>query len=338
MNGTTNSIQIANFNLEDNHAGFRYATGNAGRVFRGFDLNGTGLADSRLERLQQYTSCLEAFLIQKNHESSQMQLNMKSCLDQAEQKLAERERIMIHQAGHAAMGKMLGLVAHKWRQPLSVISLLIQNMKDAWEYGEFDEELLHESSLNIMEQVNRLSGTIEDFRNYLTPRGCSEFFDPKQCVKDMVTLLSNCFSNFSDVKLVEQELPVEDLQVSGSHYGFQQVIHNLLTNANDAIQQQRKREAGTGFSGLITISFCREEDVLVISVADNGTGVDELIQEQIFEPFFSSKQHNGGFGVGLCLSKIIIENSMGGRLFLGKTDSGALFNIHLPLIPAERRS
>lgn len=338
MNGTTNNIQIANFNLEDNHAGFRCATRNASGAFREFAFYGTGLADSRLERLQQYTSCLEALLMQKNHESSQMQLNMKSCLDQAEQKLAERERIMIHQAGHAAMGKMLGLVAHKWRQPLSVISLLVQNMKDAWEYGEFDEGLLNESNLNIMEQVNRLSRTIEDFRNYLNPPRCSEYFNPKQCVKDMVTLLSNCFSSFSDVKLVEQELPVDDLQVSGSHYAFQQVMHNLLTNANDAIQQRRQSEAGTGFSGLITVSFWHLEDTVVISVADNGIGVDESIQEQIFEPFFSLKEHDGGLGVGLCLSKIIIENSMGGSLLFENCDSGAMFNIHLPLVTAERRS
>ncbi len=336
MNGLRNE-QIAHAAVDEHRAGFYSTDGNINWAAQDVARYNPGEAHARTERVQQYVSCLEAFLMQKNHESHEMQSSLKSSIEEAEQKLAERERVMIHQAGHAAMGKMLGLVAHKWRQPLSVISLLVQNMKDAWEYGEFDGELLDEAIFSIMEQVNRLSRTVDNFSSYLNPSGCAEYFNPKQCVKDMVTLLCNCFSNFSVVEICDEELPEKDIQVAGLHYGFQQVMHNLLCNANDAIHE-RKRSSGEAFSGLITVSFQRSKDDLVITVTDNGGGIDDSIREQIFEPFFSTKQNNDGFGVGLYLSKIIIENSMGGSLWCENSADGALFAVRLPVAPAERRS
>ncbi len=292
--------------------------------------------ENRLERLQQYSAHLERLLIRTNAERNRLQSLLTARNDKKKQRHIIHEQIMIQQARKAAMGEMLGVVAHKWRQPLSAIALIIQNMKDAWEYGEFDEELLKQVSCGVVEQVNYLSHTIDEFRSYLNPPDCGDYFSPKQCVKDTVILLSNCFSYFTAIELENAELLDDDIRVSGSRYCFQQVMYNLLRNADDAVQE-RQRKAGTGFSGVITISFQQQKDEIMISVTDNGGGIAESIREQIFDPLFTTKQKSTGLGVGLYLSRIIIENSMGGKLWCENDSEGALFYLRLPVLPAGRR-
>lgn len=292
--------------------------------------------ENRLERLQQYAAHLEGLLMRTNAELNRVQGDLALRIGEEKQRHALHEQIMIQQARKAAIGEMLGLVAHKWRQPLSVISLMVQNMKDAWEYGEFDEKLLKQVTSGVVEQVDHLSRTIDEFRCYLTPPGPADYFNPKQCVKDVVILLSNCFSRLTAIEIQDADLLDDDLQVSGSLYGFQQVMYNLLRNANDAIQEQQRR-IGAGFAGIITISFQQLDTEIAIRVADNGGGIPESIREQVFDPLFTTKQKSTGLGVGLYLSRIIVENSMGGRLWCENSSNGALFFVRLPVLPAERR-
>ncbi len=327
MNGSNNSLMIGLTMGEDlDSDGFVTADIPAERA----------TVENRLERLQQYATHLEGLLMRTNAELNRLQSLLVLRNEEEKQRHAVHEQIMIQQARKAAMGEMLGVVAHKWRQPLSAISLMVQNMKEAWEYGEFDEELLNQASSGVFEQVDHLSRTIDEFRSYLTPPGSADYFSPKQCVKDAVILLSNCFSHFTAIKIEDADLLNDDLQVAGSQYGFQQVMHNLLCNANDAVQEQQSR-IGADFAGAITISFQQQENEIVIRVADNGGGIPNAIREQIFDPLFTTKQKNNGLGIGLYLSRIIIENNMGGRLWSENGRDGALLFIRLPVLPAERR-
>jgi signal transduction histidine kinase len=237
---------------------------------------------------------------------------------------------MIHPARYAAMGEMLGTIAHQWRQPLNVISLTVQNMKDAWDYGEFNAELLDRSVFKTMEQVMLLSRTIDDFRTFLNPVETSEIFNPVECVKECVGLLSGWFSNFPAIEVRNTDEAANDIRIAGCQNVFKQVIINVLNNANDAIQG-RQRSIGPAFRGEVSINIRCRDDYAVICIADNGGGIAESAMDHIFEPYFTTKDKANGIGIGLYVSKLIIENSMNGSLWGENIPDGALFGIKLPL-------
>ena len=236
--------------------------------------------------------------------------------------MSGHEQVMIHQARHAAMGEMLGTIAHQWRQPLNVISLVVQNMKDAWEYGEFSGELLNLSVSRTMEQIVFLSRTIDDFRMFLNPVETSEFFNPIQCVHEIVGVLSGWFSDFPAITVETTDAAEPDVRIAGCHNAFTQVILNLLNNANDAVHEQQRR-IGSGFHGLITIHCERRDKDVVISISDNGSGIDVLEIDHIFDPYFTTKHTLNGIGVGLYISRMIVEHSMNGSLWAENIQSGA---------------
>jgi signal transduction histidine kinase len=287
--------------------------------------------ETRLERLQRYAAHLEVLLLHKNREVNELHGIMDSRVEEVRQKQIEHERVMIHQARHAATGEMLGTIAHQWRQPLHTISLVVQNMKDAWEYGEFNGELLDRSIFQAMEQVMYLSRTIDDFRTFLNPAKTTEYFNPIQCVEECVGLLSGRFSTFPDIEVKKADLSEENIRIAGCQNAFKQVIFNMLNNANDAIQDQQRR-IGPAFRGQITIEIQCRDDAAVIGVSDNGGGIAESTMEHIFEPYFTTKDKANGIGIGLYISRLIIENSMNGSLWAKNIGDGAFFGIRLPVV------
>jgi len=285
-------------------------------------------SDVSLERLQLYTSHLEGIILKRNSETNWLNSIMESKIRKVQQKMVEYEQIMIHQARLAALGETLGIVAHRWRQPLNAISLSVQNMQDAWEFGEVDDELLNRTTLRITEQVQLLSRAMDDCRNYINPDVNAEYFNPVERVKVLVPLFSKVFSDFTSIRIKVPDAITDDIIVLGSQDAFQLVIHNLLSNANDAALVQKCR-VGASFRGEITISFHQAENYIVIHVSDNGGGINESIGDQIFDPCFTTKSKNSGFGIGLYLSKIIIENNMNGSLWFENIPGGARFSIRL---------
>lgn len=248
----------------------------------------------------------------------------------------DHERLLIHQARHAAMGEMLGTIAHQWRQPLNIISLVVQNMKDSWECGEFNDEFLERSVFQLMAQVMGLSRTIDDFRMFLDPEKTTDLFDPVCCVEEIVGLLSGSFPNYPAIEILNNHLEETDVRITGCYNSFSQVIFNLLNNAKDAVQEQQHR-AGPAYRGHVAIEFQRLEDDLAIFVSDNGGGIAESAIEHVFEPYFTTKRKNNGVGTGLYISKIIIENSMNGRLWVENIPNGALLGVRLPYVTVDRR-
>ncbi len=292
--------------------------------------------DIRLERQQLYIYHLESIILSRHSETTDLNSNLEARVEEMRQKQLEHECIMIYQARRAAAGEVLGMIAHKWRQPLNAISLSVQNLTDAWEFGEINEELLNRSTARVMEQVNLLSKTIDDYRSFISPSVTAEHFNPIQCVKVQAPLLTSLFSCFTAIEIRDTDVIKDDIQIAGSQDAFQQVMHNLLSNANDAVQEQQCR-VGTAFYGVITVDFRRVKNDIIITVADNGGGISESIQEHIFDPFFTTKPNNSGLGIGLHLSKTIIENNMNGSLWFENIPGGARFNIRLPLLTGYKR-
>ncbi|MBF0458830.1 MAG: PAS domain S-box protein [Nitrospirae bacterium] len=238
-----------------------------------------------------------------------------------------KNQLLVQQSKMASMGEMIGMIAHQWRQPLNAIGLSVQDLKDAYEFGEIDRKYVEGFVDTAMEQVNYMANTISDFKNFYTPSKEKEPFDVKSITEEFVSMFINVFNRHSiDISVIAEQDTV--LITEGYPNEFKQVVLNVINNSQDAIIS--KRANGTKARGLIEIHISNNEskDKIIISVRDNGGGIPEHIIEKIFEPYFTTKG-KAGTGVGLYMSKTIIESNMGGSLTVRNHNGGAEVSISL---------
>lgn len=237
-----------------------------------------------------------------------------------EKEKLEQEKMLIAQNKMASMGEMISAIAHQWRQPLNALGLDIQDLLDAHEYGELDEKYLQELVERSMHTIQYMSQTINDFRTFFLPNKEKESFSIHETVTATKKILEKQYAAHQ-ITLTEKG---KDFTVYGFKGEFQQVLINLFNNAKDAIIE--RQEEKPAFEGKITVTY----DDHVITVADNGGGIPEDIIHRIFEPYFSTKFGSQGTGIGLYMTKTIIERNMAGEIKVFNQDDGALFQITLP--------
>ena len=236
------------------------------------------------------------------------------------EELRRKEQLLIQQSRLAAMGEMLVNISHQWRQPLNVLGLKVQALALSHKMGEFSEELLYDSVAKAMEIIKHLSQTINDFQDYLTPNKEKMVFNVGQVIAKTVSLIEDNFSN--------QGISIDigstgEPQINGFPNEYGQVLLNLLMNARDAF-------AGHGAAdALITIRSWAENGRAIVTITDNAGGIKEEIMDRIFDAYFTTKELGKGTGVGLFMSKTIIEKNMGGRLSVRNVDGGAQFRIEV---------
>lgn len=239
---------------------------------------------------------------------------------EAVEALREQEQMLIQQSRQAAMGEMIGNIAHQWRQPLNNLGLEIQQLLLCYDLGEFDRESLAKGVGNSMELIQHMSRTIDDFRNYFKPDKEKEEFQVVEVINNTMSLLEGCFNHPKiDVEIVAKEKPV----IYGYRNEFAQVIFNILVNARDALVDRRVTDPR------VTITLSNGHGRAAVTVADNAGGISEEIIGKIFDPYFTTKGPQSGTGVGLFMSKTIIENNMGGRLTVRNCGDGAEFRIEV---------
>ena len=234
--------------------------------------------------------------------------------------LFEKDRLLTQQSRQAAMGEMIGNIAHQWRQPLNNLSLIVQQAQLYYELGQFNREFLDESVKKSMEIIQHMSRTIDDFRNYFKPEKEKVEFRVHEAVATTLSLMEGSFS--------QQQIGIEvDAQDDPFIYGypneFSQVLLNILINARDALA-----ERGVD-APKVTIQLGTEDNRAVVTITDNAGGIPEEIIGKIFDPYFTTKGPQAGTGVGLFMSKSIIEKNMGGRLVARNTANGAEFRIEV---------
>ena len=234
--------------------------------------------------------------------------------------LREKEQMLIQQSRQAAMGEMIGNIAHQWRQPLNALGLTIQQLSLIYDLGEFNREFLDKSVLQSMELIQHMSRTIDDFRNYFRPDKEKVQFKVSESIANTMSLIEDGFKNqHISIEIVAKDDP----GIYGYRNEFAQALLNILNNARDALIE-REIDAPR-----VTITMCSEGDRAVVTVADNAGGIPEEIMEKIFDPYFTTKGPHKGTGVGLFMSKAIIEKNMGGRLAARNTGEGAEFRIEV---------
>jgi PAS domain S-box-containing protein len=252
-----------------------------------------------------------------------------------------QEQILMQQSKLAAMGQMINAIAHQWRQPLTTIGLYVQDVEDAFDYNELNLDYIRSFKDNCMEQVAYMSKTIDDFRNFFKPDKEKEMFDLCEIIREVLSLINPQLVNkniqlliyYKDypisLKSGSSELPSHIKCVTSYGYPneFKQVLLNLISNARDAIVDSR--EENNHEQGEIKVIIDPADKFTRVTIEDNGCGIQNDIKDRIFEPYFSTKEEGQGVGIGLYMSKIIIENNMEGKIYTNPMKKGASFTIEL---------
>ncbi|WP_420266313.1 hybrid sensor histidine kinase/response regulator [Candidatus Magnetominusculus dajiuhuensis] len=247
----------------------------------------------------------------------------RSLKEKVEEETAKRrggEQILVQQSKMAAMGEMLGMIAHQWKQPLNAISATAQDLEDAFTHNQLDKEYLHSSVTTIISQTDFMLRTADDFRNFLRPSKEKIRFNVRDAVEEVISMFSPYFAK-SGIAL-KLWLKGDDFTVTGYPNEFKQVVLNLISNSKDAILS--RKDKGTENKIDITV---RKDDRITITIRDTGGGIPEGMIDKIFKPYFTTKAPDKGTGIGLYMSKTIIETNMGWQLSVSNVEGGAEFRI-----------
>jgi len=269
---------------------------------------------------------------QRKAEEELLTLNttLQEQVEQETRRRVTQERLLANQSRLAAMGEMIGAIAHQWRQPLSTLGMIIQRTHATGTLQGLTKEYLDEFKSNAMRQVKYMSETIEEFRGFYRLEKQKELFSPVDCITDAIRLFEPQFIS-SGIKVEIICLHCARKMVHGFPNEFKQVILNLLANSRDAILDSR-RSTGCPQEGYIGIAVSLTNNTLMhIDVSDNGGGISTDIAPKVFDPYFTTKDETGGTGIGLYMSRMIVEDSLEGRLNLLESTNGAAFRIELPL-------
>jgi two-component system CheB/CheR fusion protein len=232
-----------------------------------------------------------------------------------------KEELMISQSRQAAMGDMLAMIAHQWRQPLSIISMSTNTLKAHLELEEAitPQEMQH-LIVTINEQAYYLSHTIDDFRNFFKPDNVKEKIAVSVIFERLAALIQKSMEN----NAIALKFPTNgEIEIFTYPNQLLQSLINIINNAKDAIKEHPTTQ------GVIRISLSVKPEEIIIEICDNGGGIDPSIIKKIGEPYVTTKASNGT-GLGLYMSKIIIEKHLGGRLRWSSDSIGSCFSIALP--------
>lgn len=235
--------------------------------------------------------------------------------------IQNKDKIMLSQSRQAAMGDMLAMIAHQWRQPLSVISLVSNNIRANMELDiEVTKDELDNLLTTLDEQSQYLSSTIDDFKNFFKPEKEREEIEISLIFSRLMTLIQKSVENNS----IKLNLPThQDTRLYTYPNQIIQILLNLINNAKDAILEFNPQ------NGVIGITLDKTETEIVIGVCDNGGGIDKSVLDKIGQPYVSTKSKNGT-GLGLYMSQIITKKYLNGQLYWENHKDGCCFYLSLP--------
>ncbi len=247
--------------------------------------------------------------------------------------LKDKEAMLIQQSKMAAMGEMLGNIAHQWRQPLSVISTYATGLEIDCDLDQLDNEKVRNCAQTTLEQVNYLSETIEEFKDFFKPTLSNQSYNLKTYIDKCVKLVDAAF-NMNTIELIEQV--DSNMNSYGHPEYFLQALINILNNAKDALKSVENIEEKLVFIFTVKIN----DNIIEIDIRDNAGGIPENIIDKIFDPYFTTKAEREGTGLGLHITKTIITKNLSGTITVENVEfihhnvkyKGAQFSIKIPLV------
>ncbi len=230
----------------------------------------------------------------------------------------KKDRALFYQSRLAQMGEMISMIAHQWKQPLSEISCIFMELETAYKFKKLNDDYILECAKDGDKITDFMSKTIENFRNFFKPDKTKEIFDINLAIDEALSIIGATIEN-SNVK-ISKELG-KNLLILGYPNEFAQVILNILLNARDVLVSRKVIEPK------IHIETYEKNNIVFIEILDNAGGIKYEIMDKVFNPYFSTKDKTNGTGLGLYMSKMIIEKSMGGTLIVKNENLGAKFII-----------
>lgn len=222
-------------------------------------------------------------------------------------------RLLEQQSKLAAMGEMISAIAHQWRQPLNELGIRIQKLKYDFKGNKINEEFINDFIKNSKDTISFMSGTIDDFRNFFSTNKIVSLFSIKESIEEVKNIVSS--------QLIDNDIEIEingnDFSIESFESEFKQVILNIVINAKDALVEKNIQNA--------KIEIILEDKKILIK--DNAGGIPIEVIDRIFEPYFTTKGEGKGTGIGLYMSKTIIESNMNGKISVENGQEGAVFTI-----------
>jgi PAS domain S-box-containing protein len=268
---------------------------------------------------------------QKDLEESLKELNktLEEKVQKQIKKIRKNELILFQQSKLASMGEMIGSIAHQWRQPLNSLAIKKERIMVDFEDGDLDESAMKKYSNEVDITLEYMSNTIDDFRKFFNPSRDKMPFSIFSAI-DSISLIFSAQLENHDIKLnINKNENIYDIRVFGYENEFKQVIINIINNAKDAILINNIKKAQ------INLDIYTKDKKVFIDISDNGGGIPKDVIFRIFEPYFTTKFESQGTGIGLYMSKTIIEKNMSGSLLVRNIKNGTCFTVVLDLLACE---
>ncbi len=287
------------------------------------------LAQSVLSSLDLHEKELKQTIKDKTLELETINKNLEKTIHDEVESSRQKDRIMYQQDRLASMGEMIQNIAHQWRQPLNSLMIIIQSFKIKFYNQKLDSSFIDSQTEYGLKIAKNMSETIENFRHFFQPNKLKEPFWLKESILDSIKLIEFVLKQNNIQVLTTFHC---DYKIHGYKNAFSQVILNLLKNAQDAMIERQIKE------GVCEIILEEKYDKISISLKDNAGGIKEKRFDKIFEPYFTTKHKSVGTGIGLFMTKEIIEKQMQGSIhstnvhwqYKNHKFYGAMFIIELP--------
>ena len=247
------------------------------------------------------------------------QLEQKIELEKRKSK--DKDEILFYQSKLVSMGEMIQNIAHQWRQPLSQINSNVMLIELALHQKSGVDKDTIENQMNEIESLTKyMSDTINDFQNFFSKDKQKEHFRMNKAISNALEILKGTLTHFK----IEIGFTIDEEILIYSHKNeIQQVILVILNNAKDALIFKKTKEPK------IDIELTKNEDNIVLCISDNAGGIEKENIYKVFEPYYTTKHQSQGTGLGLYISKMIIEESLNGNIYVENGDKGACFKVVL---------
>jgi len=262
----------------------------------------------------------EEQLIQKKQQLRELNSTLESRVAEEVAKNREKDIMLMQQNRQAALGEMLDHIAHQWKQPLNSISLIVQDLGESALHGELTDERIEETVSKTIALLDHMAQTIDVFRDFYRSDKEKQVFNVKDSIDQALAFVAPDFR----FQCIAIELDVDPgLTAFGYPKEYAQVLLNILTNARDVFNESDMEQPR------VIIRAFAEDRKAVVTITDNAGGIPETIIGKIFDLSFTTREKSGGTGIGLYISKNIIEKNMDGKLSAENTGDGALFRIEI---------
>jgi PAS domain S-box-containing protein len=287
---------------------------------------GAVVAFKDITEAKRYEELLEKNVQEKTKELQELNDSLEERISVEVLKNKEQLSTLEQQSRLAALGEMIGNIAHQWRQPLSVITVAATGMKLHKDVGNLSDERINDAVNNINESAQYLSKTIDTFRNFVKENKELKRVVIQNCIDSALTIVKAALknNNIELINTIDYSNPIHVTMLEGE---FSQVIINIVNNSKDILLQKKIEDPWVK----LELTKGDNKEIVILSIEDNGGGIPENVMPRIFDPYYTTKHQSQGTGLGLHMSYRIITESLHGKLYAKNTKEGAKFFIEIPL-------